>query len=142
MKTELSRRLAAGPKGSSGFTLIELMIAVAILAILMSIAVPSYRDYVRRGAVAEVTEVLGAGRVVAEQFFLDNRTYEDMPCPGDTRSFAIECDDLGADTYTITATGNGQMEDFVFTIDQANLRTSDGPWGDGNCWIARRGDDC
>jgi type IV pilus assembly protein PilE len=121
------------------------MVTVAIAAILLSLAVPAYREYLRRGAVAEAVAVIGQGRVVAEQFFLDNRTYTDMPCPTSTDSFDIVCDDPAAPddtTYTITATGNGNVAGFVYTIDQANLRTTAGPWGSGNCWITRKGNSC
>ncbi len=131
----------AGRAKARGFTLIELMIAVAIVAILMSIAVPAYREYVRRGAVADAVASLGQGRVAAEQFFLDNRTYEGMPCPADTREFAMTCDPAPT-TYTITATGSGGMATFVYTIDQAGARTTAGPWGSGSCWIGRKGDTC
>lgn len=131
----------SGPTGARGFTLIELMITVAVLAILLSIAIPSYREYVRRGAVAGAIEALAAGRVVAEQYFLDNRDYDEMPCPADTRNFTIECDS-DEDSYTITATGDGSMDEFVYTINEANLRTTEGPWGDANCWITRKGEGC
>jgi type IV pilus assembly protein PilE len=134
-----------GRKSSLGFSLIELMVAVAIVAILLSVGIPSYRDYVRRGVAAEAVAAIGQGRVAAEQFFLDNRTYEDMPCPDSTRTFDIVCDDPAepdATTYTITATGNGNMAGFVYTVNQANVRTTASPWGDGNCWITRRGDGC
>ena len=133
----------SGPTGARGFTLMELMIAVAIVAILLSIAVPSYREYVRRGAVAAAIEQLAGGRVVAEQYFLDTRTYVGMPCPDGTDNVAVACDS-DAVSYTITATGsdNGPIDGFVFTIDEANQRTTAGPWGDHACWVARKGDDC
>lgn len=131
----------SGTTGARGFTLIELMIAASVLAILLSIAIPAYRGYVQRAAVAGAIEVLAGGRVVAERYFLDTGSYEDMPCPGGTRYFSIECES-DADSYTITASGNDTMDDFVFTINEQNLRTTSGPWGDGNCWITRKGDGC
>ncbi len=128
---------------NSGFTLIELMIAVAIVAILASVALPSYQDYVRRGRIPEATSGLGQGRVVMEQWFQDNRTYEAARCPAATQSFTFACNPLTANTFTITATGIGTMAGFTYTIDQAGAMTSATPWGNGaTCWIARRGDAC
>jgi type IV pilus assembly protein PilE len=130
-----------GSIGTRGFTLVELMIALAVLAVLLSVAVPAYREYVRRGAVASAIEVLASGRIVAEQYFLDSATYVGMPCPGGTTYFTIQCDS-DADGYTITASGDGAMDEFEYTINEANLRTTAGPWGAGNCWITRKGDHC
>jgi type IV pilus assembly protein PilE len=141
MDMDKQSRPTGGTGRDRGFTLIELMITVAIAAILLSVAIPAYRDYVRRGAIEEVTAVLGSGRVVMEQYFLDNRTYVDAPCPASTRYFAIACA-RAAGTYTITATGAGNMATFVYTIDQADTRTTAGPWGAGNCWVTRKGDSC
>lgn len=145
MKTDCLGETQIGRARARGFTLVELMVTVAIAAILLSLAVPAYREYLRRGAVAEAVAVIGQGRVVAEQFFLDNRTYEDMPCPTSTETFDIVCN-LPADpddtTYTITATGKDNMAGFVYTIDQANARSTAGPWGSGACFITRKGDSC
>lgn len=78
-----------------------------------------------------------------EQYFLDNRTYVGAPCPTGTREFTFTCNPAPtATTYRIVATGSGRVEDFVYTINQAGARTSAGPWGSGNCWVARKGDPC
>jgi type IV pilus assembly protein PilE len=141
MEMERPFRPTFGQGRSRGFSLVELMVVVAIAAILLSVAIPSYREYLRRGAVAEVTADLAAGRVVAEQYFLDNRTYVGAPCPGNTGRFTIACEFNAAD-YTITATGFDNMATFVYTIDETDARTTAGPWGSGNCWISRKGDAC
>lgn len=125
-----------------GFTLIELMIAVAIVAILASIAYPAYQDYVRRGYVPEATTGLAQGRIAMEQWFQDNRTYVGAGCPSNTQRFSFACN-ATATTFTITATGQGVMNGFVYTIDQANTRTSTTPWGNStSCWITKKGGTC
>jgi len=68
-----------------GFSLIELMIVVAVIVVIASIAIPSYGDYVRRGRIADATAALSDTRVKLEQFFLDNRTYVGFAnCPTST----------------------------------------------------------
>ena len=84
----------------SGFTLIELMIVVAIVGILATIAYPSYSDYVIRGRIPEATSALAAKRVQLEQFFQDNRTYVGAPaCAADdattSRFFNFSCNPAG-----------------------------------------------
>lgn len=51
------------------------MITVAIVAILATIAYPSYTDYVKRGKLANVTNMLAGIRAQMEQYYQDNRTY-------------------------------------------------------------------
>lgn len=66
--------VVAGRSGA-GFTLIEVMITVAIVAILAAIAMPSYRDYVLRGQLVDGTNGLAAMRADMERYYQDNRTY-------------------------------------------------------------------
>ena len=61
---------------SSGFTLIEVMIVVAIIAILAMVATPSYRNYILRGALVDGTTLLSTASANMERYFQDNRTYE------------------------------------------------------------------
>jgi len=135
----------------SGFTLIEVMIVVAIVGILAAIAIPSYNQYILRGKLAEAHSTLLALRTKAEQYFQDNRTFVGMDCAGgtETKYFTYSCPGPGTDTYTITATGKASegTGDFRFTIDQANIRSTAAKPADwsapaGNCWIMKKNGQC
>lgn len=144
-----------------GFTLMELMIAVVVVAIITAIALPSYRDYVTRGKISEATSSLADMRVKLEQYFQDNRTYVGAcaagtaaPLPTATRYFSFTCPTLTDTAFTVTATGiPGQgMDGFVYTADQVNTQattitaSSDaaiaGWTGNAGCWVVRKGGSC
>lgn len=128
-----------------GFTLMELMVAMAVVAILAAIALPNYTAFVQRGKLAEATSNLAAMRVLMEQYFMDNRTYAGGPCsaPGPAKYFSYACNPAAtAATYTLVATGNAGagMSGFGYSIDEANNRqTTAYPGGSGlpvACWMA------
>lgn len=141
-------------KPQNGFTLIELMIVVAIAGILAVIAVPAYTNYVIRGKIPDATSNLAAKRVQLEQYFQDNHTYTGAPaCNLDTASskyFKFTCPTLTATTYTVQADGIGSMAGFSYTIDESNTKTSaivapaDSSWiaVNSGCWITKQGGAC
>ncbi len=144
----------------SGFTLIEIMIVVAILGILTAIAVPSYQAYVTRSKFTEASAQLSDLRTQMEQYFQDNRTYNTtgttcgatMPAANTVKYFSYTCT-ATATSYTITATSvsgrlgsaNGQ---YVFTINEAGAKQTtaflDAATGTlpRQCWVSNRDEVC
>jgi type IV pilus assembly protein PilE len=133
-----------------GFTLIELMIVVAIIGILAAIALPAYEDYVKRAKATEATSALADMRIRMEQFFQDNKTYVGAdavngpctPVTGTNPIFTYSCT-LTDDTYIISATGTGNMNDFSYDINEKNEKNSTA-FGDpaNGCWSTSRGGTC
>ncbi|AZN36777.1 type IV pilin protein [Iodobacter ciconiae] len=134
---------------SAGFTLMEVMITVAIVAILASIAVPNYRDYVTRSRLVEAQSKLSDVRAQLEQFYMNNRTYVGFPCTsnaGAAENFNISCGTtLTANSYTITATGTNRASGFIFTLDDQGIKqTTAAPTGwtylpvSQNCWVNKK----
>src|SRR5437763_9114219 len=120
-----------------GFTLIEVMVTMAIVAILAAIAVPAYSEYVRRARITEAVSQLADMHVKMERYFQDNRSYAPLapaigPCnagtvapqPANTNNFNFVCGPFTANTYLITANGVNAMAGFVYTLDQNNRRAT------------------
>lgn len=129
-----------------GFTLIEVMIVVAIIGILATIAIPNYTDYVLRSRAAEATSTLANARVQIEQLFQDNRSYAAFICPLAGQYFVYNCA-LAANAYTLTANGIAaqNMGGFTFAIDQNNLRTSTFQGvtpAPNTCWLTKKSTTC
>jgi len=137
-----------GGRRSFGFSLMELLIAVAVVGILAAVALPSYTDYMQRGKITEATSSLSELRIRAEKWFADNRTYVsfNQTITG-ARYFTFACNPVTATAFTCTGTGTGGMTGFVYTINESNGRASTftGLTGWNNsttCWVTRKGDSC
>src|SRR5712692_4636169 len=141
-------------RSATGFTLIEVMITVAIIAILAAVAIPSYTDYITRSKIQEATTTLLAQRTKMEQYFQDQRTYIGAcdpanpntvaPVPTGLKYFTVACSNVALSTYSATAAAIAvtDMAQFSFTIDQGTTRqTTNVPPGSGwtlpatNCWV-------
>ncbi len=87
-------------KNENGFTLIELMIVVAIIGILAAIAIPNFMNYQCKAKQAEAKSNLGNIRTMEEAYFAENDTYDvDQSKIG----FALKDAAAAKYTYTITA---------------------------------------
>ena len=145
-------------KSQKGVTLIELMVVVAIVAILAKFALPAYSNYIIRGKIPDATSNLANKRTQMEQWYQDNRFYSSTSgsgvCPAaiapDTTSskyFTFSCTVITNTTYTIQALGTGSMAGFTYTIDQNNNKaTPAAPTGwtptQASCWITNTGGQC
>lgn len=141
----------------SGFSLIELLIVIAIIGILTAIAVPAYGGYVMRSRLVEAFSGLGSAQTSAEDYWSSNHTYVDFDkvdashprrLPPNSSNFTFTLSNPSDSAYTVTATGNtgSPVAGFTFTIDQnGNRATTAAPTGYGtstSCWIDRKGGQC
>jgi type IV pilus assembly protein PilE len=153
-----------------GFTLIELMITVAIIAIVAAIALPNYTDYVTRSKFTEAHGQLADLRVKMEQYYQDNRRYSTTtgggtcglgatPATQQTKYFTYGCASssataAGDQQFVLTATGvTAQgLEGISFTVNHANARTTavtsgsvmanKGYAASGTCWVLKKPSQC
>jgi type IV pilus assembly protein PilE len=151
-----------------GFTLIEVMIVVAIVAILASVALPAYTQYIRRGQMQEAFTNMAAYRIKLEQYYQDNRNYgpaAGTAC-GTAAANALTASELGPQqyftfsctasdvssvknqAYTITATGKTgtNVNGYAYTLTDSGAKATTSYAGSAvsgvSCWAVKSSSDC
>lgn len=126
-------------KTQKAFTLLELMIVVAIVGILASIAIPSYQESVKKSRRADATGALMVLANKMERFFTVNNTYSGAPVDDDTEFYRLTAAVPSATTYTLSATpktGKAQVGDSCGTLtwNQAGLKGQAAGLNIPDCW--------
>lgn len=151
--------LRRSPANARGFTLIEVMITVAIIAILAAVAIPNYKDYVSRSRLADASTGLATMRAQMERYYQDNRTYANSgtfisPCNNSVVSartfgnFVVSCAEDPTDkAFKLQAVGSGPSSGFTYTVNHQDVRATTAlPTGWGSTctskWIMKKGDTC
>jgi type IV pilus assembly protein PilA len=129
-----------------GFTLIELMIVVAIIGILAAVALPAYQDYTVRAKMSEVILAMSACRTSITELYQTGGTppgANNWGCEGVTSKYvnALGTNDNGVITATVTginSTVNGKIVDLVPTVGGVAATTAN--FGAGvNGWLCGGG---
>ena len=121
-------------KNQQGFTLIELMIVIAILGILMAIAIPAYQDYTVRAKVSEGLNIAGAAKLAVSETYQSNGSW---PTSHAAAGLAAAGSIKGNNVSSVTV--NGSLITIAYTGDTnitgKNLVLKAGSPGGSVTWI-------
>jgi len=127
-----------------GFTLIEILITVAIIGILSAVAYPSYTDYITQSNRTEAKRELARIANKMEQYYVDHRTYTSSmillglgadPYITETGRYSIDTSEQGTSSFKLTATARGTQSSAdpdctTLSIDHTGQKTAEST----HCW--------
>ena len=125
-----------------GFGLLELMIALLVVAVLLGFAIPSYRQYVSRAHRAEAVRTLLAAAECQERIRAETGYYDTSRCASDLDNrhytFRVEpADELASLTFTVLSTPRQPDHCGTLALDQAGTRSAGGGADVADCWSGR-----
>jgi len=132
---------------SNGFSLLELMIVVAMIGILTAIALPIYRAYVQQSAAKPAQTALLELAQQLDSYAQDHNTYVGGCATVPTvQNAQLSCLSTSSTDYTIAAQGTGPISGLTYTLTKAGLRaTPSAPPGwatSAVCWVIDAQGDC